>query len=127
MGLDASLELRQAGYYPPGGGLLEGTIPPITSLHPLDRTQRGPLQRLTAVIRTSHLPTHVGERMAARISGRLPARKLRVDTGETPAPSPGAWCLLVAEYKGAVAGFTGLGELRKSAEKVADEAIDAYE
>ena len=34
---------------------------------------------------------------------------------------------MVAEYKGAVAGFDGLGELRKPAEKVADEAIDAYE
>jgi RNA 3'-terminal phosphate cyclase (ATP) len=127
MGLDATLELRQAGYYPPGGGLLEGIIPPITGLQSLDRTQRGPLQRLTAVVRTSNLPAHVAERMATRITGRLPARKLRVDTGETPAPSPGAWCLLVAEYKDAVAGFTGLGELRKSAEKVADEAVEAYE
>jgi RNA 3'-terminal phosphate cyclase (ATP) len=126
-GLDTTLDLRQAGYYPPGGGLLEGIIPPITGLRPLDRTQRGPLQRLTAVVRTSNLPAHVAERMAARITGRLPARKLRVDSGETPAPSPGAWCLLVAEYKGTLAGFTGLGELRKSAEKVADEAVEAYE
>ena len=35
--------------------------------------------------------------------------------------------MLVAEYKGALAGFNALGELRKPAEKVADEAVDAYE
>ena len=126
-GLDAALELRKAGYYPPGGGLLEGTIQPLSSLQPLDLTQRGPLQRLTAYLRTSNLPGHVVERMAARITGRLSGRKLHVNTAEIPAASPGAWCQLVAEYKGPVAGFNGLGELRKPAEKVADEAVDAYE
>jgi len=127
LGIEASLELRQAGYYPPGGGLLAGSIQPAAVLQPLDLTQRGPLQRLTAFVRTSNLPGHVSERMAARITGRLPLHKLHVDVSEVPARSPGAFCLLVAEYKGAVAGFDGLGELRKPAEKVADEAIDAYE
>jgi RNA 3'-terminal phosphate cyclase (ATP) len=127
VGLEASLELSQAGYYPPGGGLLEGSIQPAAALQPLDLTQRGPLERLTALVRTSNLPGHVAERMAARITDRLPPRKLHVDVSEIPARSPGAFCLLVAEHKGAVAGFDGLGELRKPAEKVADEAIDAYE
>jgi RNA 3'-terminal phosphate cyclase (ATP) len=35
--------------------------------------------------------------------------------------------MLVAEYKGTLAGFNGLGELRKPAEKVVDEAVEAYE
>jgi RNA 3'-terminal phosphate cyclase (ATP) len=126
-GLEAELHLRQAGYYPPGGGTLEGTIQPLSSLQPVDLTQRGPLQRLTALIRTSSLPAHVAERLAARVTGRLPARKLHVDTAEVPAASPGAWCQLVAEYKGSIAGFNSVGELRKPAEKVADEALDAYE
>jgi RNA 3'-terminal phosphate cyclase (ATP) len=126
-GLEAALHLRQAGYYPPGGGVLEGTVQPLSSLQSLDLTQRGPLQRLTARLRTSNLPAHVAERMAARVTDRLPARKLHIDTAELPAASPGAWCLLVAEHKGSVAGFSGIGELRKSAEKVADEALDAYE
>ena len=65
--------------------------------------------------------------MAARVTDRLPARKLRVDASEVEAPSPGAWCQLVAEYKGGLAGFNSIGELRKPAEKVADEALDAYE
>jgi RNA 3'-terminal phosphate cyclase (ATP) len=127
IGLDADLELRQAGYYPPGGGLLEGSIRPASVLQPLDRTQRGSLQRLTACIRTSNLPAHVAERMAARLTDRLPARKLKVDVQDVPARSPNAWCLLVAEYKGALAGFNGLGELRKPAEKVVDEAVESYE
>ena len=127
MGLEASLELRQAGYYPPGGGLLEASIQPAAALRPLDLTQRGPLQRLTAFVRASNLPAHVAERMARRMTDRLPARKLHVDSEAVTARSPGAWCLLVAEYKSAIAGFSGVGELRKPAEKVADEAIDAYE
>jgi RNA 3'-terminal phosphate cyclase (ATP) len=127
MGLSASLELRQAGFYPPGGGLLEGSISPTAALQPLDRTKRDSLQRLTAILRTARLPTHVAERMAQRVTARLPARKLRVDVGEVEASSPGAWCMLVAEYKDALAGFNALGELRKPAEKVADEALDAYE
>jgi RNA 3'-terminal phosphate cyclase (ATP) len=127
MGLTASLELRQAGFYPPGGGLLEGSIAPLSGLQPLALTQRGALQRLTAVIRTAKLPGHVAERMAARVTNRLPARKLRVDAAEVEALSPGAWCQLVAEYKGSLAGFNSIGELRKPAERVADEALDAYE
>lgn len=126
-GLPASLELRQAGFYPPGGGLLAGEVPPITALQPLDRSQRGTLQRLTAVIRTANLPGHVTERMAKRITDRLPARKLHIDTTEVMAISPGASCLLVAEYKGALAGFSSIGERGKPSEKVADEALDAYE
>ena len=127
MGLDARLDLRQAGFHPPGGGLLEGAIQPLSCLEPLDRTQRGSLERLNASVRTANLPDHVAERMAARITGRLPARELRLDCAGVPAPSPGAWCLLVAEYKAALAGFDSLGERGKPAEKVADEALDAYE
>src|SRR5438128_1982223 len=84
-GLDAALELRKAGYYPPGGGLLEGSIQPLSALQPLDLTQRGPLQRLTALIRTSNLPGHVAERMVARVTERLSARKLHLDVAEVPA------------------------------------------
>ena len=62
--------------------------------------------------------------MAARVTDRLPARKLRVDAAEVEAISPGAWCQLVAEYKGGVAGFNSIGERGKPAEKVADEALD---
>jgi RNA 3'-terminal phosphate cyclase (ATP) len=127
-GLAASLELRQAGFYPPGGGLLEGSVSPIERLRPLELTQRGPLQRLTAIIRTANLPGHVSERMTARITGHLPARKLAIDAAEVTAVSPGAWCMLVAEYKGgALAGFSSVGERGKPSEKVADEALDAYE
>jgi RNA 3'-terminal phosphate cyclase (ATP) len=127
MGLTASLELRQAGFYPPGGGLLEGEVPPISALQSLERTQRGTLQRLTAVLRTANLPSHVAERMAKRITDRLPVRKLHVDTAEVTAISPGAWCMLVAEYKGGLAGFNSIGERGKPSEKVADDALDAYE
>jgi RNA 3'-phosphate cyclase len=127
MGLTARLELRRAGFYPPGGGLLEGEVPAISTLQPLDRAQRGTLQRLTAIIRTANLPGHVAERMAKRITDRLPARKLHIDAAEVTALSPGAWCMLVAEYKGGIAGFNSIGERGKPSEKVADDALDAYE
>src|SRR5919201_5431872 len=90
MGLSATLELRQAGFYPPGGGLLEGAVSPTSGLQPLVRTHRGALQRLTAIIRTAKLAPHVGERMASRVTDRLPARKLHIDLGEAEAISPGA-------------------------------------
>ncbi len=127
-GLDARLDLIRAGYYPPGGGQLAAAIQPTAGLEPLDLTRRGTVQRLTALVRTSNLPGQVSQRMVTRLEKRLNVRKLHVDAGEVPALSPNAWCLLIAEYKeGAVAGFSGVGALRKPAEKVVDEAVDAYE
>ena len=133
IGLEATLDLGTWGWYPRGGGealaRIVGTEGGQAGLRGVDVGTRGRLLRVWGISAASNLPTHVAERQRDRAIQRLRARhlKARIETVSAPSPGPGTMLLVVAGYEHIVAGFTGYGRLRYPAEKVADDAMDAFE
>jgi RNA 3'-terminal phosphate cyclase (ATP) len=136
LGLRLEVELERYGFFPRGGGRIEVTIGDADTAPgagPI-RLERPPRQhiRIEATAVVASLPRAIAERMlatAARLLGERHWRarerivELEGPTGtylfirvfsRTDAEASGPECLL--------GGFTGLGELRKPAEVVGQEA-----
>lgn len=121
-GLTAAVGYERAGFFPAGGGEVELEAPSPARLSPLDLTERGKLQSLTAIVVTGELPEHVAERGEATIERYLRGvgRRATVVIRRLPARGPGAAVILAAECEGGHAGFSGLGERGKPMEEVAE-------
>jgi RNA 3'-phosphate cyclase len=127
MGLDLTLTLARAGFYPPGGGETRASIQPARTLRGLQRLVRGDLRAIEGVSAVARLPVTVAERQRdqalQRLAGLAPELEIRLELLD--APSPGTTLGLVARFEGGRAGFFALGARGKRAEQVADEAVDA--
>lgn len=129
IGFVFSLALERAGFYPPGGGEIHARIEPVTRLRPLVLVERGRLARLQGVSGVARLPLAVAGRQRDRLLDRLQRfrefAEIRIES--VPAPSPGTYLVLLAEFsRGRYCG-TGLGARGKRAETVADEVADDFE
>jgi RNA 3'-terminal phosphate cyclase (ATP) len=131
MGYDSQVELVRRGFYPRGGGEVRTLSNPVNTLKPLHLAEPSIVESIKILSYSCRLPSHITERMASVASGLL--RKNNFDAIETKVEStqagnakcssdPGCGLLIAVQYtSGAVAGFDGLGERGKSAEKVAGE------
>ena len=129
LGVRASVEVKQFGWYPKGGGKVVAQIAAAKKLSAINLVERGELKQLTGFSATSNLPPHVRERMKTRALKQLSENSFQAKIGllELPAIGQGAELFLLPEYSGAgAAGFVALGELGKPAEKVAGEAIHNF-
>jgi RNA 3'-terminal phosphate cyclase (ATP) len=129
-GLDPSLALA---------GLRPSQPPEISALAGLRPSQpappwtqpRGNLASLAVLSAASNVGNQVTARQASRAYNRLAAAGLGV-TPQTrlanpPSIGPGTCVFVLAEYGGGVrAGFTGYGRQGYPAERVADDAVDAF-
>lgn len=122
MGVEANVKLEKAGFYPPGGGMIRATLPPIRALNPLRWTERGVSRGIRGLSAAANLPEHVIQRQRGQVHTRL-GKQIPVETLEMSAISPGSVLVLFAEFENGRGGFTGLGKKGKPAEAVADEAI----
>jgi RNA 3'-terminal phosphate cyclase (ATP) len=124
-GVDVRLRLVRWGFYPAGGGEVVAEIQPGGPLAglALDTPPAGPPAGLSAV---SRLPRAIAERQRRRVEARLE------EAGETAgvaivedatARSPGTVVFLAARGR---AGCSALGRRGVPAERVADEAVDAW-
>jgi RNA 3'-terminal phosphate cyclase len=92
---------------------------------------RGELIALSVLSAAANVGNQVTARQASRAYNRLAAARLPV-TPQTrllnpPSVGPGTCLFLLAEYeRGARAGFTGYGRQGYPAERVADDAVDAF-
>lgn len=128
LGVHASVEVLRCGFYPKGGGEVRAVVRPARgALLPLTRLRRGTLRAVRGEALVVRLPRTIAERLQARAEMRL--RDLRVpvavDVVEGDGPGPGAHLFLLAESEESRAGFAGLGQRGKPAERVADEACAA--
>ena len=123
-----TLSIDLWGWYPRGGGVVEAAIAGSARLHGLQWTQRGSLRSVSVLSAASNLPEHVRQRQASRADFLLRKRGIRaqIQTSAPPSPGQGTVVFVLAEYQHALAGFTGYGRLRKPAEKVAEEACQAF-
>ncbi|MFQ5960522.1 MAG: RNA 3'-terminal phosphate cyclase [Candidatus Methylomirabilales bacterium] len=125
MGLRASLALKQWGFYPKGGGVVEGTVE-SSVLRPVTLTQRGSLREIVGLSAVAGVPSHVAERQRDGALSRLKGLGVscNIDLCSVEAKNPGTILFLLVQCDGGRAGFSSLGEKGKPAERVADEACD---
>lgn len=126
-GLELSLKLERAGFYPPGGGIVHARIPAVSGLRALRRTERGRLLQIRGSSAVANLTMSIAERQRDRALRRLSRRYTCCDIALEflEAYSPGTMLLLVAEFERSQACFFSLGQRGKRAEQVADETVDA--
>ncbi|MBC7237456.1 MAG: RNA 3'-terminal phosphate cyclase [Chloroflexi bacterium] len=133
IGFMARLELGRWGFYPRGGGEMMAHItsvgPEPEGLQPLVLMEKGRLEEVWGISAAAHLPEHVIQRQREQAIRRLRARHIKAEIEAINAPSigPGTVLFLLAQYEELNAGFTGYGRVRYPAEKVADDAVDAFE
>jgi RNA 3'-phosphate cyclase len=128
MGLHIQLELHLAGYYPKGGGELHAEISHPEVLRGLNLMERGELERISCFSLSSNLPEHVAERQAKRSTTRLSEYSglLEKSIAQIPSPGIGSALVLLGEFEHSIVCYFGLGAKGKSAETVADEAVDQF-
>jgi len=127
MGLQAELSLERWGWYPRGGGAVLGRIEPIAGLSACDFSRRGDLVSVEGLSVVSLLPRSIAERQRRRALERLKGQGISaaIEVVEVPSRGPGTFLILLARFQDVSAGFSALGKKGKTAEAVADEAIDA--
>ena len=127
MGLTLELDMPSAGFYPKGGGRLDATISPVTSLGALELDRRGPLRRVLGMSAVANLPGHLGERQRRRACARVAEAgySCAIELETLSSPGRGTMLLLLAEFENTQACFVSLGRRGKRAEAVADDAVDA--
>jgi RNA 3'-terminal phosphate cyclase (ATP) len=123
-GASVDVEYGPAGYYPRGGGRLRALLSG-GDLHGVEMVRRGARAALDAIIVTSRLPGHVGERGASTIAQRLP--DVSITVCRPYAFSAGAAVTIVAMHDGGLGGSSSIGRPGLPMESVADEACDAFD
>lgn len=124
MGIDAHLEVKQPGYVPRGGGLIEVRVEPlIDRIKALALIERGKVQRIKGVALSSHLETQkVAERMAAECEQRLAGAGYQADIerrNDTTALQKGAALVVWAETdSGCLIGFDRAGRPGRTSEVI---------
>ena len=129
MGLICHYRMERAGYYPIGGGEVRLTVEPVEALRALSLTalEGEPAVELTSAV--SNLPISIAERQLNTGLARVRSMGIaprRAETTEYPSPGKGTVFLVGLSSGSVKAGFQSLGELKKRAETVAEEACDEF-
>jgi len=123
-GVSATVELERHGFYPAGGGAIRATIQPWQMQAPLDLQERGKTLGRHAAVLLANLPAHVASRESLALKHGLHWSHQDVDESEVAADGPGNAIIARLRYANVTATFTSFGELRKSAEQVAQDCIN---
>jgi RNA 3'-phosphate cyclase len=130
MGVKAELEVERYGYFPKGNGAATLTAQPTKDLLPIRLEKVGSFQAVEGVSVCTFLADRkVAERQANAASQRLTEKGFKAniqivnDTSNTV--QKGSSLVLWAETTtGAIAGADAIGELKKTAEAVGNQAAE---
>ncbi len=125
IGFHLKLYLDRAGFYPNGDGKMRAEIAPSETLTPIRLEHRGELKRLSGISAIANLDLTVAERQRNQSLKRLEQMGYQAEIAIEQLNSrfKGTMMLLLATFEGGSGCFTALGEIRKRAEQVADEAV----
>ncbi|MEM2872490.1 MAG: RNA 3'-terminal phosphate cyclase [Candidatus Caldarchaeum sp.] len=131
-GVESGVNLLRRGFYPRGGGVVEGYVRPVKKLTSINLVGKPRVLEIAGLAYTSRLPAHVAERMASSCEKHLVAKGYRRvsisresldERDERCAVDPGAGIFLMAFCEGGVVlGVDKLGERGVPAERVGEEA-----
>ena len=129
MGVEASIEVNKYGYYPKGMGEVRLKIQPCKQLVPIRRAEFGNIFSVEGVSTCTFLADRkVAERQAKEAEGLLSSRGLKprievVNDFSNPLQKGSSLVLWCKTDAGALLGGDAIGELRKTSEAVAQEAV----
>lgn len=118
MGPKVTAKLERRGFYPAGGGRAEIAIEPAARLAPLELLDRGPVRGVRATAIVASLSPEIARRELRALGRKLELASTRVVEDRTSL-GPGNAVLVEIESEHVTEVFTGFGEKRVSAEKVA--------
>lgn len=130
MGLNATMNVRKYGYYPKGNGEIAATVEPTKSLKSLALENFGNIKTIKgASVCTFLAERKVAERQAETANQHLKERgytaDIQVINDESNPLQKGSSLVLWAETdKGAILGADAIGELKKTSERVGQEAAE---
>jgi len=126
MGVQAEVRLGAWGWYPQGGGEVQLRLSGGSKLRGLNLLERGDLRQVRGLAVVTDLPSHIPQRMASRAENLLHQANFRaaVQPLRERGVAPGAGIFLTAEYENSWAGFSALGRVGKTSERVAEMACE---
>lgn len=126
IGISLSLELKRAGFYPHGGGIVKAIVNPSTKINSLIIINRGKLNKFKIYSAHSNLKDEVALRQAKTaetiLSKKSPSIPIQTFTSSLPSLSRNTTISITAYFDNTVACYTELGEKGKPAEEVAESA-----
>lgn len=123
IGVGATLELERHGFFPAGGGAVRATIQPWQAPAPFELLERGKAIDRRAEVLIANLPAHVAAREAQALKHGLHWSHQEVDEREVQAAGPGNVIVARLRHAAVTAVFTAHGEMRRSAEQVAQDCV----
>jgi RNA 3'-terminal phosphate cyclase (ATP) len=128
LGVKAEIRMSRAGFYPRGGGMVSAVIRPGLPSHPLRLVDSGRLLRIRVLSAVANLAESIAERQSRQARSRLEGcgAPVEVEQFGMSAASPGTMLMLQGDFEHSRCGYAALGERGKPAERVADEASDAF-
>jgi RNA 3'-terminal phosphate cyclase (ATP) len=129
MGVKASIEVKKYGYYPKGMGEVEFEVQPFKKLFPIRLEQFGKIREIKGISTCTFLADRrVAERQAEQAKKILEKRgfnsKIRIVNDYSNPFQRGSSILLWLETdSGVILGSDSVGEINKSSEAVAKEAV----
>jgi RNA 3'-terminal phosphate cyclase (ATP) len=125
MGVICNYTMVKAGYYPEGGGEIRAEIR-SADFSPLAITERSEPIGIELTSAVSNLSQSIAERQMKAGSERVRAAGFSPEERIKNYPSPGKGTVFFASLEAgqARAGFQSIGEVRRRAEHVAEEACD---
>ena len=123
MGIQASVEILERGFYPEGRGRIKASFEPIERIKPLKLTDLGELKRISGTCYSQHLPKWIAEQMMEGCHSVLDdVCETEIILHSTSEGSRGAGLSLVAEYEN---GYLGSNVLSTRGHPARQAGIDA--
>ena len=130
MGLNATINVRKYGYYPKGNGEVTAFVEPAKNLNPLQLENPGKIEIIKGVsVCTFLAERNVAERQAQRVSDYFKEKGFKtniqiVNDTSNPLQKGSSLVLWVETDTGVMFGADAIGELKKTSEKVGEEASE---
>jgi len=125
MGPRLQTRLLQLGFYPAGGGVVEVTVEPASTLTPLCLQERGALLSQRAWAMLSRLPEHIAQRELKVIGQQLGLSGETLEVRRVDAKGPGNAVVVRLESEHVTEVLSGIGERGVRAETVAERVADS--